>query len=72
MTDRYKGFVVHLDKDMREDDCEEILTALRMIKHVADVKPLIYESPDGIAYQRGKTEIIHKLTDFIEDLYKNS
>jgi hypothetical protein len=38
MTDRLKGLVVVLDKDIRVDDAEEIINAIRMIKGVADVQ----------------------------------
>lgn len=65
MTDRYKGFVVHLDKDMRFEDCEEIIIALKNIKHVADVRPLTSSIDDAIAYERGIREIIIKLSQFI-------
>lgn len=41
MTDRHSGYVVVLDKDIREDDAEAVITALKMIKGVVGVKPVI-------------------------------
>jgi hypothetical protein len=42
MTDRHIAYVVTLADDVREDDAEAgILTALRMIRGVADVRPVI-------------------------------
>jgi hypothetical protein len=42
MTDRHAGYIVVLEKDIREDDAEEtILAALRMIKGVQSVQPIV-------------------------------
>jgi hypothetical protein len=72
MTDRYKGFIVHLDKDLRDDDCEEIIIALKNIKHVANVKPLISTDKDDIAYDRGRREIISKIYEILKnEILKN-
>lgn len=65
MTDRYKGFIVHLDKDIREDDCEEIITALRMVKRVREVEPLISKLDDAIAYERGKAEALQGVAQYL-------
>lgn len=67
MTDRYKGFIVHLDKDIREDDCEEIITALRMVKRVREVEPLISTLDDAIAYERGKAEALQGVAQYLHE-----
>jgi hypothetical protein len=36
MTDRYNSLTVVLDRDIREDDAEHILNAIRMIKGVGN------------------------------------
>jgi len=42
MTDRHAGYLVVLDRDIREDDAEEgVLNAIRMIKGVVSVEPVI-------------------------------
>jgi hypothetical protein len=41
VTDRHAGYLVVLDRDIREDDAEQILTALRMIRGVAEVRPIL-------------------------------
>jgi hypothetical protein len=41
MTERLNGFVVTLDKSMREDDAEHIRNAIAALKHVLDVQPLV-------------------------------
>lgn len=40
MTDRHVGYIVTLDESLREDD-DAALEALRMIRGVASVRPLI-------------------------------
>ena len=69
MTDRYKGFVVHLDHDIRSDDSEAIITAIKMVKGVAEISPLVSKSEDMIAYMRGRNEILKQLHDFLMELY---
>lgn len=40
MTSRVSGFVVTLDKDMREDDAQEIVKAISLLRGVALVEPV--------------------------------
>lgn len=67
MTDRYKGFIVVLKNDMRDDDAQRVIEAIGMIQGVLSVKPLISTSEDGIAEMRAKQELLSK----IYDLFKN-
>lgn len=41
MTDRHAGYIVTLANDIREDAAEAIINALRMIRGVADVTPIV-------------------------------
>lgn len=41
MTDRHAGYLITLAEDVREDDAEHVLNALRMIKGVATVEPVV-------------------------------
>lgn len=41
MTDRHAAYVVTLREDIREDDAEAVMTALRMVSGVVDVQPVI-------------------------------
>lgn len=52
MTDRHSGYVVVLDRDIREDDAEEIIRALRMIRFVADVQPVTADTAELIISTR--------------------
>ena len=62
MTDRYHSIVVVLEKDMREDDAEYTLNAIRMIKGVLSVKQRISNPDTHMAEERAKREYANKLT----------
>lgn len=63
MSDRTGGFLVILEKDIREDDAEPIASLLGMIKGVIDVRTI----PDNISATLNKSRIRHEL---ITKLYK--
>ncbi len=65
MTDRYKGFLVTLDKEIRDDDSEYIINALKMIKGVYSVKPYIFKMEDHMNYVKAESEAGHKLLEFV-------
>lgn len=53
MTDRFKGFLITLEKEIRSDDAEPILNALKMIKGVQTVKPYVNGAQDWMMYEKG-------------------
>jgi len=63
MTDRYKGFLVTLEKETRKDDSEQIINALKMIRGVKKVKPYINGAEDWMMYEKG-------FDDSREEIYK--
>lgn len=70
MTSRYAAFTVILSENVREDDAEEIMTALRMVKGVLDIRPILAEAIDGqphiaIAEARVDYEWRRKIADLI-------
>lgn len=67
MTDRYNALTVALERDIREDDAEAILNAIRMIRGVLAVIPKVVEASDWMAQQRAKTEISKRLWDALEN-----
>lgn len=52
MTDSHAGYLVVLEEDVREDDAEWILNAIRMIKRVKSVQPLPSSYDQVIARDR--------------------
>ena len=67
MTDRIAGYVVTFDKDMRDDDVESTTNAIRMVKGVIGVQPLISSPELLIAYQRAKNKIWSKILDLYKE-----
>jgi hypothetical protein len=62
MTDRYKAFLVTLDPDLRSDDAEPTIAAIRQIRGVIDVAPVMREiDKDYIARMRVRQEIWESL-----------
>ncbi len=67
MTDRLKAFVVTLDHDIREDDADPILSALRMVRGVLSVDPVTATMDDDIARRRVRYELEMKLIEAIRN-----
>jgi hypothetical protein len=68
MTDRHAGYIVTLTDDIREDDAEEsVLTALRMVKGVISVEPVVADHAQHIAEERAD----HRWREALWDLAKN-
>ena len=57
MTDRVNALTVILDRDIRTDDVEATINAIRQIKGVLKVKPHIREMSDDIAEARVLSEL---------------
>ena len=68
MTDRVKGLIVTLDRDIRIDDVEHAVNAVKMIKGVSSVQLSISTPEDHMARARVMSEIRDKLYDFIQGL----
>lgn len=68
MTDRHAGYIVALEEDIREDDAEETLNAIRNIKRVVGVEPIIRSIESDLAYLRVRSEIATKFFDFYQAL----
>jgi len=59
MTDRVSHFVVGLRENLREDDIDNIVTALRMVSGVLDVRPVVAQlrgDPGAPTVRCGSTE----------------
>lgn len=65
MTDRYYALTVVLDKDIRDDDCESIINAIKMIKHVLDVKGQVASPETWMAENRALNEMRMKLWEVL-------
>ena len=66
MSDRINTITVVLEKDTRLDDCEAILTAIRMTKGVLRATPNVVDARDYMAEERARNEFRKKLWDALE------
>jgi hypothetical protein len=56
MTDRYHALTVILDHDIRADDAEIIINAIRAIRHVLEVRPHVVGVDMVIATVRARLQ----------------
>ena len=69
MTDRINGVFVTLDRDIRTDDAEHLLNAIRMIKGVVDVSPNISDPNNHMAKISAKIELGNKIMKVLKESY---
>jgi hypothetical protein len=67
MTDRHAGYVVVLKDDIREDDAEHVINALRMVKGVLNVEPIVSDLELYIAERRAAEVWRTKLREMLYD-----
>ena len=65
MTDRYASVLVTLEHDMREDDAEQLLAAIRMLRGVLDVTPAVSDSHLWVAENRARQRLIQQLWEVL-------
>lgn len=70
MTDKVKGFTVTLEKDIRIDDVEVIVNAIRMIRGIADVEVSITTGDDYINREMIRNEFRDKFRKFYTEELK--
>jgi hypothetical protein len=61
MTTRLKGLLVTLEANVREDDAECIINAIKLISRVIEVKPIPNDIEQSIAVDRVRHELGQKL-----------
>ncbi len=66
MTDRHAAYLVTLATDIREDDAEAVITALRMVKGVLSVEPVVADHNLAIAQERADRAWWDRLYAFLD------
>ena len=61
MTSRYQAFTVALENDVREDDAENLITAIRALRGVLTVVPVVSDISGYGAYERARRELQTKI-----------
>ncbi len=73
MSDRAKGLIVALDREIRaDDDLEPILIAIRMIKGVAAVTVSVANPDDWMARRRVESQVRDRLYEAIATILSES
>ncbi len=65
MTDRFSTLTVVLKKNIRDDDAEPIINAIKMIKNVLSVKSNVSNHAEYMAEERVRRELGEKLWEVI-------
>lgn len=66
MSNRVNTITVVLNQEMREDDCESIISAIKMIKGVLRADVNVADNLEYMAEWRAKTEIVKKLWEVLK------
>lgn len=66
MTDRFHTLTVVLDCNIRNDDAEPIIDAIRQIRHVLDVTGEVANLESHMAEARAKQDLRNKLWDLLK------
>lgn len=67
MTDRHSAYIVVLKDDIREDDAKWTINALRMVKGVASVEPVVADTDQQIAHIRVDHEWRDRILKMLKD-----
>jgi hypothetical protein len=67
MTDRLHALMVVLDSDLRIDDADELMTAIRQFRGVLAVEPLVVGPEIHAARVRIRMEFSKKIWDVLKD-----
>ena len=66
MTDRYNSFTVVLDHNIREDDAQSLMDAIRHFTNVISVEGNVSDINDYVAETRVRYEIRQKLFEALD------
>jgi hypothetical protein len=65
MTDRINAITLLLDRDIRIDDAESLIAAVRCLRGVIDVQPNVVSIDAKLAEQRALADMRDKLRDVL-------
>jgi hypothetical protein len=65
MTDRFHALVVVLEKDIRDDDAEHLINAIKMMRGVLSVEGEVSSIETHTAEERARHELGQKILDVL-------
>jgi hypothetical protein len=67
MTDRYHALTVTLERDIRSDDAQGLIEAIRWLRGVADVRPEVASIDHHVASVRVRQEYQARILDLFRE-----
>lgn len=67
MTDRIKGLTVTLERDIREDDAQAIIDAIKMAKGVLGVEAHVADYDHHMAYAQARRDMEMKILRILKE-----
>ena len=68
MSDYYKGCWVAFDEDIKDEQAECLLNAIRYLKHVHAVEPAIVNAEDWMAREHVKSAVRKSILKLYEEI----
>lgn len=65
MTDRFNYLTVALEQDIREDDAQMLISAIRQLRGVLSVEGNVVSADSWVAVERVRNEFREKLFDVL-------
>ncbi len=66
MTGRYCGFVVTLENELRDDDAEATIAAIKQLRGVVSVAPVVANYEHHMAKAQARSELVGQLWDVLK------
>lgn len=67
MTDKFNALTVVLEKDIREDDADVLMSAIRQLRGVLSVSGEPAGAGEYVAYERARRDIASRLLESLKD-----
>ena len=67
MSDRYNSLTVFLEKDLKDEDAEPLIEAIKCFRGVLDVKPTVSNMLGILAEERARSVLREKLWRILQE-----
>lgn len=72
MTDRFNGLVVTLERDIREDDAQSLIDAIKHLRGVVEVRGMVTDPQAHVERMRANAAVGQKLIELGTELLRGS
>jgi len=67
MSDRHNGYIVTLEKSVKDEDSKKTIEAILMLKGVIKVEPVVEDISSMFARNQVHREMFQKIIDLFKD-----